>query len=289
MKRCVVFVILFSLLPLQSFGDSSTNEEPTVEMTDSNSAETLHDWLLQNNNVVYSVLRFVVNGVTVGSALIYSMNVPGTKALVMGMLAGSESGLIQYNISTYEQWLQNENTARKFNTHIYETDNQYVTVLKKIFNSALDSTEDYGKFALTETASIALSRFAMWLLRIPNLPTGLGSNVIIVLNTAFHATLAQGVAALGLFTDTQVQGKYSGWSEDFQEVFRNTFAFLISMASNAVSTLELVSPGMTGVVDLGFVEIPAGFAAISILGLGFYLHSFYTTWMAVGYEMSEED
>ncbi len=129
----------------------------------------------------------------------------------------------------------------------------------------------------------------MWLLDIPNLPTGLASNVVIVLKTAFHATLAQGVADLGLFRDTETQGKYSGWSEDFQEIFRNTFAFIISLASSAVSTLELVSPGMGGVVDLGFLEIPVGFAVIGILGLGFYLHSFYTTWIAWGYKTSESE
>lgn len=282
MRRCVVFVILFSLFSTQSFGASFQDEGLTAEETNSN-------WFLQNNNVVYSILRFVVNGVTVGAALIYSMNVPGTKALVVGMLAGSKSGLIQYNISTYEQWLQSENAARKFNTPIYEADSPYVAQIKKIFNFALDSTEDYGKFALTETAYIGFARFAMWLLHIPDLPTGLANNVITVLKTGFHATLAQGVADLGLFRDTQVQGKYSGWSEDFQEVFRNTFAFIISLASNALSTLELVSPGAGGVVDLGFVEIPVGFAVIGVLGLGFYLHAFYTRWMGGEYEMLDEE
>ena len=88
--------------------------------------------------------------------------------------------------------------------------------------------------------------------------------------------MAQGMADFGLFRDSQIQGEYQDWSESFQDLFRNSFAFLISVASSIVSTLELVNPGVGGVVDLGFIEMPMGFVAISTLGIGFYLHALFT-------------
>lgn len=247
----------------------------TVRLPD----QTFHEWFVRNNNIIYSVLRFVVNGTTIGGALIYSMNVPIRSALLIGMLVGSKSGLIQYNISTYEQWLENEEAARKFNVGTYPSDGLAVAAGKKIYNTVINTGEDYGKFALTETLYVAMARLAMALLDIPNLPTGFNNNAITVFKTAYHATVSQGTADLGLFKDSQIQGEYNGWSDEFQDMFRNTFAFLISVASNTFSTLELVSPGACGVVDIGFMEVPLGFAAIAVLGIGFYLHALFTYWM----------
>jgi len=95
-----------------------------------------------------------------------------TSALLIGMLAGSKAALIQYNISSYEQWLEDEITARKYNSQIYASDGPLTSTSKKIYNGILNATEDYGKFGLTETAYIAMARIAMWLLDIPNLPSG---------------------------------------------------------------------------------------------------------------------
>ncbi len=238
------------------------------------------NWFVRNNNIVYTTIRFVLNGATIGATMIYSLNVPLANALLLGLLAGSMSGLIQYNVVKYRDWLESDAFVRNFKIETYDWESPLKNDFKEFYNDFLSVAGQYTKFGLSETVFVSLARLAMWLLNIPSQTVGFKANLVNVIKTSIRSTVAQGVAELGLFKDLEVQKAYGGWSDQFAALIRNTSVFLISAASVAVAALQLVRPELGGVIELGFFELPVGFAAITTVGLGFYLHALLTYWLA---------
>jgi hypothetical protein len=138
--------------------------------------------------------------------------------------------------------------------------------------------EEYGKFGLSEVGYIGLARIAMGILRVGNLPSSIYENVKSVLTIATQSTIAQGTADLGLFSDLTAQGRFNDWSEELRDIVRNSVTFFISAASVAVTAFQMANPGVAGEISLGIIDLPYGFAAITFIGIGFYLHGLFTEW-----------
>jgi hypothetical protein len=232
-------------------------------------------WLIRNHNIIYSITRFLLNGTTVGATLIYALDVPAPKALFMGLLSGSISGSLQYNIDAYRDWLEDDSFVQKLSAPLDSWDPSATSLFVKVYNEFLALAEQYAKFGFTELTFHSVARIAMNLLRIPGVGPGFYNNAATVLTTAGQATVA-GTGVFGLFKDLEIQREYNDWSEDGREVFQNTTTFLLSAAGVGFSAIQLANPAASSVVSLGFFEMPIGFAAITVVGLGFYAHALFT-------------
>jgi hypothetical protein len=239
----------------------------------------LHDWLVRNYNRIYSGIRFLLNATTTTATLVYLLKVPGPNALAVGLFAGTFSGLLQYYVVIFRDFIESDYLAQRLSIPVDFMDTSTIADIKRLYNGALDSIEQFGKFALAELTHHSGSRIVMTVADIPAIEGGFYGNFLNVVKTSLQAAVG-GLSVLGLFKDLEIQQRYQGWTDQFREVVQNTTVFLISAAEVAVSALRLVAPSATGVLKLGALEMPYGFAALALVGVGFYAHGFITYWIA---------
>lgn len=229
------------------------------------------DWFEPQSSLVFTILRFVLNGTVIGTTLIYSSHVSLAKALLVGLVTGSMSGFMQYHVKEFRNWLRAGSLREKFGMTEAVFDFGFEGLAKHAYNESLDFTEELSKYGLTVLGYTGVAKFVMSLL-------GMGgdSNPFKV---AAQATLSEGVATNGLFSDLNTQKYNSDWSDTFRERFRNAGVFVLSALSVGATAFQLISPGRGGKISLWFTELPYGFAAISAIGIGFYIHSILTGWI----------
>ena len=227
--------------------------------------------------ILFTAVRFFLNGTVIGLTLIYSCDVPISKAFLIGLLNGSMSATIQYKIKAFRDWLRAGTLVDSLGFEISDFKTGLESWAERAYNGTLNFVEEMGKFGLTEIGYISLARLAMHLLTIGNIPAGFLENAKDVVMVASQSTLSQGFADIGLFKDLEIQRRY-GWSSSYADTFRNGTTVLISAFAAAISAMQIMAPGLGGELSLGIVSIPYGYAVISLVGLGFYLHGAYTEW-----------
>jgi hypothetical protein len=261
----------------------SPNSDPTHIKTLSIDEGAAGNWFEKEdkqNDKVFTVVRFLLNGSSIGVTLVYSSGVPISKAFLIGLLTGSMSGALQYKVGAFRNWIRAHILSSNFGLPPHDTDDAVTAWGKTFYNYSLELTEEFGKFGLTEFAYTSLMTTVMVLLRTGNLPPGLYQNFRRVVRVVSQSTFSQGTADLGLFKDLDMQTQYGGWSEDEADFFRNAAAFTISALSVAISAFQVVNPGVAGEVPLFFFNMPYGFAAISVSGLLFYMHGLFAEWQS---------
>jgi len=238
---------------------------------------TAYEWFVQHHNTAYSIIRFFLNGTCIGVTLMYAWNVPLTGAMIAGLILGTMSGVIQYNIDAYRAWLKERYFVNKFGAALERSDAPGVELMKKAYNEFLGYGEEYGKWAAIDFTYLSIARLIFGAISTDHFPPGFLINLKSVGQTTGHSILGQGVATLGLFTDVDTQIKSGKWTEEFGNIFKNSTALLLATGSTVISTLRLIHPNLGAELDLFLFKVPVKFLVLTGIGLLFYLHAMLTT------------